>query len=399
MYRINAVHCRTSISARMDCFSWDLEVGILTFKMSTRKTIPPGLSWWKAVHIDMTPKWGHTVPETPKGLAISMFFCRWAAATSSGGGSVMGIMGTGCFLRRSKCLQGAEMCRIIYVLFLRSKNASAQVRKKQVGWPQFQTQPLQCSSSETRDHAGPSSAGPRALPRLKLPRNEAPGPPSCPGSQCFSQPSMAPWRLPGLTTKAVGAKGCALLLSPRGKLLVELAGAWWREVQYPWGNPLSPFFRGIWQGFPDKWSAENTCGKARSDSDPLMLVSRRLWYGHRKLWEGVARHCFNQQSQDQVGDTHTSPDLTAMVGYWFLHCLKLQKRRKFIWEYLTLTSLSVFSHVAEGIGHVWVTSLQNLTLGMGMGLRTPPAKAGGRMMGSPSWPSYFSENSTCLFPK
>lgn len=70
-------------------------------------------------------------------------------------------------------------------------------------------------------------------PRLKLPRNEAPGPPSCPGSQCFSQPSMAPWRLPGLTTKAVGAKGCALLLSPRGKLLVELAGAWWREVQYP----------------------------------------------------------------------------------------------------------------------------------------------------------------------
>lgn len=156
-----------------------------------------------------------------------------------------GTMGTGCFLRRSKCLQGAEMCRIIYVLFLPSKNASAQVRKKQVGWPQFQTQPLQCSSSERRDHAGPSSAGPRALPRLKLPRNEAPGPPSCPGSQCFSQPSMAPWRLPGLTTKAVGAKGCALLLSPRGKLLVELAGAWWREVQYPWGNPLSPFFRGI----------------------------------------------------------------------------------------------------------------------------------------------------------
>jgi hypothetical protein len=49
-------------------------VGILTFKMSTRKTIPPGLSWWKAVHIDMTPKRGHTVPETPKGLAISMFF-------------------------------------------------------------------------------------------------------------------------------------------------------------------------------------------------------------------------------------------------------------------------------------------------------------------------------------
>ena len=86
---MNAIHCRTSISARMDCFSWDLEVGILTFKMSTRKTIPPGLNWWKAVHIDMTPKWGHTVPETPKGLAISMFFCRWAAATSSGGGSVM----------------------------------------------------------------------------------------------------------------------------------------------------------------------------------------------------------------------------------------------------------------------------------------------------------------------
>ena len=66
MCRINAVHCRTSISARMDCFSWDLEVGILTFEMSTRKAIPPGLNWWKAVHIEM--------PETPKGLAISIFF-------------------------------------------------------------------------------------------------------------------------------------------------------------------------------------------------------------------------------------------------------------------------------------------------------------------------------------
>ena len=56
---------------------------------------------------------------------------------------------------------------------------------------------------------------------------------------------MAPWRLPGLTTKAVGAKGCALLLSPRGKLLVELAGAWWREVTVSLGQSPIPFFRGI----------------------------------------------------------------------------------------------------------------------------------------------------------